>query len=92
MPTARIPALTCSPDAKMPPSPPTPPSAAATCMGVTAAAFTTPADWHFPHALVLPLIYWIIVCSVAGYYVVTWATRHLPASQVGGLGWARRRG
>jgi drug/metabolite transporter (DMT)-like permease len=55
---------------------------AATCMGLAAAAFTTPADWHFPRAMVGPLIYWIIVCSVAGYYAVTWAMRHLPASQV----------
>lgn len=55
---------------------------AATCMSLAAAAFTTPADWHFPRAMVAPLIYWIIVCSVAGYYAVTWAMRHLPASQV----------
>lgn len=51
-------------------------------MSLAAAAFTTPADWHFPRAMVAPLIYWIIVCSVAGYYAVTWAMRHLPASQV----------
>lgn len=51
-------------------------------MGLAAAAFTTPPDWHFPRAMVAPLIYWIIVCSVAGYYAVTWAMRHLPASQV----------
>lgn len=51
-------------------------------MGLAAAAFTTPPDWHFPRAMVAPLIYWILVCSVAGYYAVTWAMRHLPASQV----------
>lgn len=59
------------------------PAAAATCMGLAAAAFTDAADWHFPRAMVLPLVYWIVVCSVMGYYAVTWAMRHLPASQVG---------
>lgn len=51
-------------------------------MGLAAAIFTDAADWRFPHALLGPLIYWILVCSVVGYYVVTWATRILPASQV----------
>lgn len=55
---------------------------AATFMGCTAVIFTTPADWNFPQALVLPLTYWIIVCSVAGYGVVTWAMSKLPPSQV----------
>lgn len=55
---------------------------AASCMGLAAALFTDEADWHFPRSMVLPLIYWIFVCSVAGYYLVTWAMRHLPASQV----------
>ncbi|GAB4820872.1 hypothetical protein N2152v2_007918 [Parachlorella kessleri] len=55
---------------------------AAVCMGLAAAVFTNAADWHFPHALLGPLVYWIVVCSVIGYVVVTWATRHLPASQV----------
>lgn len=57
-------------------------------MGLAALTFTDETDWHFPQALVLPLIYWIFVCSVAGYYAVTWAMRHLPASQVGKRGWA----
>lgn len=72
-------ALPC-PTMPLCPCPSLPP--AATCMGLAAAAFTTPADWHFPRAMVAPLIYWIVVCSVAGYYAVTWAMRHLPASQV----------
>lgn len=55
---------------------------AATCMGLTAAVHTDAADWHFPRSMVVPLLYWIVVCSVAGYYAVTWAMRHLPASQV----------
>lgn len=60
--------------------------AAASCMGLTAAVHTDAADWHFPQSMVLPLLYWIVVCSVGGYYAVTWAMRHLPASQVS---WAR---
>lgn len=55
---------------------------AATMMGSAALAFTTRADWNFPNALIMPLLYWITVCSIFGYYVVTWAMRHLPASQV----------
>ena len=55
---------------------------AATMMGTAAAAFTTEPDWHFPRALLLPLAYWVLICSVGGYYVVTWAMCHLPASQV----------
>lgn len=51
-------------------------------MGLAAVLFTTPPDWRFPRSMVLPLLYWIVVCSVAGYYAVTWAMQHLPASQV----------
>ena len=29
-----------------------------------------------------PLVYWIVVASVVGYYLLTAATRYLPASQV----------
>ena len=35
-----------------------------------------------PRPLWGPLAYWIAICSVLGYYVVTWATQHLAASQV----------
>lgn len=55
---------------------------AATMMGTAASIFTTAPDWNFPRALLLPLAYWVLVCSVGGYYVVTWAMCHLPASQV----------
>ncbi len=55
---------------------------AATLMGTAASIFTTEQDWHFPKALILPLAYWVLVCSVGGYYIVTWAMCHLPASQV----------
>lgn len=54
-------------------------------MGLTAAVHTDAADWHFPRSMVVPLLYWIVVCSVGGYYAVTWAMRHLPASQVSGI-------
>lgn len=55
---------------------------AASLMGCAALVFTSHSDWNFPHAMVLPLLYWIFVCSVGGYLVVTWAMKHLPASQV----------
>ena len=35
-----------------------------------------------PRPLWGPLAYWIVICSVLGYYIVTWATQHLAASQV----------
>ena len=41
-----------------------------------------PADVQVPRPLWGPLAYWIAICSVLGYYVVTWATQHLAASQV----------
>lgn len=55
---------------------------AAVAMGTTAVLFVDGPGWEVPPALVGPLAYWIIICSVLGYYVVTWATQHLPASQV----------
>lgn len=55
---------------------------AASLMGCAALLFTSHSDWNFPHAMVLPLLYWIFICSVGGYFVVTWAMKHLPASQV----------
>ncbi|KAK9845426.1 hypothetical protein WJX81_006144 [Elliptochloris bilobata] len=55
---------------------------AAIAMGATAVLFVERAGWEVPPALAGPLAYWIVVCSVLGYYVVTWATQYLPASQV----------
>ena len=55
---------------------------AAFLMGLSALNFTVSADWRFPRSLLLPLAYWVIVCSVAGYAIVTWAVKFLPASQV----------
>ena len=50
---------------------------------VVAAALTTPAAaWPLPVALRGPLAYWILVCSVAGYGLTAWASKHLPASVV----------
>ena len=54
---------------------------AATLMGLTAALFVEPQEWHLPAGLLGPLVYWIFICSVLGYYVVTFSTQHLPASQ-----------
>ena len=58
---------------------------AAACMGITAGLFVEREDWDLPKALIGPLIYWIFICSVVGYYIVTFATQHLPASQVSSL-------
>lgn len=55
---------------------------AASLMGFAALLFTSHEDWRFPRVLVLPLVYWIFICSVGGYFLVTWAMKHLPASQV----------
>lgn len=57
---------------------------AAACMGLTAALFVPLPLWTVPSALFGPLAYWVIICSVLGYYVVTWAMQHLAASQVRG--------
>ena len=56
---------------------------AAVCMGATALLFVEQSGWEVPRQLWGPLVYWIFICSVVGYYVVTWATQFLPASQVG---------
>ena len=55
---------------------------AAVCMGIAAASFVEQKDWRLPNIMLGPLAYWVVVCSVIGYYVVTWATQYLPASQV----------
>lgn len=63
-------------------------------MGATALATTDYSEWTLAQPLWGPLLYWVVVCSVVGYFVVTWATQHLPASQVcaarGGQGSAWR--
>ena len=58
---------------------------AAVCMGAAAAAVVDQKDWWLPSIMLGPLAYWVVVCSVIGYYVVTWATQYLPPSQVTGL-------
>ena len=55
---------------------------AAVCMGGAAFTFVDHQDWQMPRIMLGPLVYWVVVCSVIGYYVVTWATQYLPASQV----------
>jgi drug/metabolite transporter (DMT)-like permease len=55
---------------------------AATLMGCAALVFTSSVDWNFPRAMLLPLVYWVLIGSVGGYVIVTWAVKYLPASQV----------
>lgn len=55
---------------------------AAALMGLTAVVFTDRDAWHVPRSLRWPLAYWVLVCSVGGYALVTTAMQHLPASQV----------
>eukprot|EP00884_Botryococcus_braunii_P017363 jgi/Botrbrau1/430/Bobra.110_2s0080.1 len=55
---------------------------ASVLMGVTSALFVDRKAWSMPPALLGPLIYWVFVVSVTGYYIVAWATHYLPASQV----------
>ena len=55
---------------------------AAVCMGGAAFTFVDHQDWQMPQIMLGPLVYWVVVCSVIGYYVVTWASQYLPASQV----------
>lgn len=55
---------------------------AAVCMGGAAFTFVDQQDWQMPRIMLGPLVYWVVVCSVIGYYVVTWASQYLPASQV----------
>uniref|UniRef100_A0A1D2AES2 WAT1-related protein n=1 Tax=Auxenochlorella protothecoides TaxID=3075 RepID=A0A1D2AES2_AUXPR len=55
---------------------------AAALMGLAALVSTPAAGWSLPPALLGPLLYWVLVCSVAGYFVVAWAMQTLPASQV----------
>ncbi|GAB4820825.1 hypothetical protein N2152v2_007871 [Parachlorella kessleri] len=55
----------------------------ATCVGAVAAVTTSATDWvGFPIVLIGPLVYWVLLCSVGAYFLVTWATRHLPPSEV----------
>lgn len=51
-------------------------------MGLAALVSTPAAGWSLPTSLLGPLLYWVLVCSVAGYFVVAWAMQTLPASQV----------
>lgn len=57
---------------------------AAVCMGFTAFSITQgkPEDWNLPPVIWGPLIYWIFVCSVGGYYILAWSIKHMPSSEV----------
>lgn len=49
------------------------------CAAVTVAPLSR---WPLPSALIGPLLYWVLICSVFGYFVVAWGMQTLPASQV----------
>lgn len=57
---------------------------AANCMGITAFLVTQnhPENWNMPDFILGPLLYWIFVCSVGGYYIIALSMKHLPSSQV----------
>ena len=55
---------------------------AAALMGVAAVMVVPLPRWPLPAPLLGPLAYWVVICSVLGYYVVAWGMQTLPASQV----------
>mmetsp|Transcript_36882 Transcript_36882/g.104088 ORF Transcript_36882/g.104088 Transcript_36882/m.104088 type:complete len:386 (+) Transcript_36882:262-1419(+) len=57
-------------------------SAASLLMALTAAAVVESGQWALPPHAWGPLLYWVAVSSVMGYYILTWATSRLPASHV----------
>lgn len=58
---------------------------ASVLMGITAGLVLERNSWSLPPVLVGPLIYWVLIVSVVGYYVVAWGSHYLPASQVPAL-------
>lgn len=59
-----------------------------TCLAVAIAVSTPMTDWlaPLPAALMGPLAFWVVMCSVVAYFAVTSATRYLQSSQVCGVG------
>lgn len=57
---------------------------AAIQMGATAyfSNHSHPDGWTLPPSIFGPLLYWIFVCSVGGYYIIAWSMTLLPSSQV----------
>lgn len=55
---------------------------ASACMGLTVLLTVERTQWTLPKSLMLPLLYWVFAASILGYYALTWAISHLPASQV----------
>merc|ERR1719382_813765 len=39
--------------------------------------------WYIPMSMALPLVYWILIGSLLGYFLVTWANKYAKASVVG---------
>uniref|UniRef100_A0A7S1SPQ5 EamA domain-containing protein n=1 Tax=Tetraselmis chuii TaxID=63592 RepID=A0A7S1SPQ5_9CHLO len=56
--------------------------AASFCMLVTAMVTVPLERWSIPVHAWAPLAYWVVVCSVIGYFCLTWATSRVPASHV----------
>lgn len=57
---------------------------AASIMGITAVFYNQffQLEWYLPQDAFGPLMYWILICSVCGYYIIAWAIANLPSTQV----------
>lgn len=57
---------------------------AAFFMGITACLknYNHRNNWILPANAIGPLLFWIFICSVIGYYVIFWSITILPSSQV----------
>ena len=52
-------------------------------LGVTGLSLVPPGPrWVLPRNAILPLTWWVLVCSCVGYATIVWAQRHLTASVV----------
>ena len=54
-------------------------------MLVTATLTVPTSQWHIPAGTEGPLLYWVVVSSVMGYCILTWATGRIPASHVAAM-------
>ena len=52
-------------------------------LGVTGLSLVPPGPrWVLPRTALLPLSWWVLVCSCVGYATIVWAQRHLAPSVV----------
>ena len=52
-------------------------------LGVTGLSLVPPGPrWVLPQTALLPLAWWVLVCSCVGYATIVWAQRHLAPSVV----------